>query len=964
MASKTFLAVVIVVAAVLACETSPFEPKGEGERVPIDQVITDEVGGDTIARYSFVAAPKVPYAIFFEALSGSASLVAYDSTHPGWQPISVFSGPGSPPLDRNASQTIETESGGVHNVSVVAVPPGTSARYRFRVYQINPNPEIRPARFRLGDTVWGETIDPIVDQDMFEVHGEEGQEFVVVAETPAPPGSGTVALSVIDPVKYGLFGYVWADAGKPTLTSGRLRMPATQDYRFYLGSVISNTYPRYSGPYRFWTYLINRAPEHRAAALPFNTPVSERIDREGDVDEFTFAATAGNDYNVFVQAPRAFHLELARPGVDPFALAAAVPTDTALYLHSTGRFSAPQTATYVVRVFGDGSHQIADTGAYRVYAYAVDHRPEQIPAVVTIGDTVSGEQIELPGDIDEFTFSGTAGDEINAFFQAEDGSQETWLQLEVLQPGGTLLRSVQSVGTDTSLFRQATGTFVLPTTGTYRIRVQSPGEYQDRSRGPYRFFLYRINRAPEHVPPTLALGDSLTGEVIDLPGDIDEFSFSVPLTTLAEFALARMAPQCLTFALVASDGHQILGEGVPQYCGTTIEGTLGTGPVAIPAGLHTLRIQGVGSAGTGYVGPYSLVSFPLDSLPESVGSSMAIGDTVNGEAIDRPGDYDVFTFLGRKGQHIDVHLQGLATGIDPSQYWFSASLNGPAQGSGWVSAPASSASLDERHTGRIDLLATGTYRLTLNSGHGGTLLNEVGPYRFSILNVPAGPETAAVNIAVGDSVTTERMDSPEDVDEFVLTGSPAQEVAVFLHAGETQGMVVEVYDTTTGDVIAGTPSYVALESTGRFHLPASGVAGVRVYSGGGMGSYFLKSVAINRAPENVPSTVVVGDTVEGESIDPRGDIDEFTVTGTQGQSFIAYLQTPQGSQYPGLVLRVVDTASGTVLASVASLNPTPALEDQSTGSIVLPYSGAYTIRVEGASDRNGAGPYRFKVVLQ
>jgi hypothetical protein len=583
---------------------------------------------------------------------------------------------------------------------------------------------------------------------------------------------------------------------------------------------------------------------------------------------------------------------------------------------------------------------------------------------------VSGEQIGLPGDIDEFTFSGTAGDEINAFFQAEDGSQGTWLQLDILQPGGTVLHSVQSIGTDTSLFRQATGTFVLPSTGTYRIRIQGASDYQDQSRGPYRFFLYRINRAPEHGPATVALGDSITGEVIDLPGDIDEFTFSVPQSTLAGFALGRTGSvpvpweRCLDFTLVADDGHQIMDKDLPEYCGTTSEVALGTGPVAVPAGVHTLRVRSVSSTGTGYVGPYRLVSFALDSLPENVASSVAIGDTVNGEAIDRPGDYDVFTFSGRKGQHIDVQLQGVAWGSDSSQYWFSAALNGPVQGLRWVSSPASSASLDLHRTGRVDLLATGTYSLTLNSGHGGALLNELGAYRFSIVNVPAGPETAAVGLAVGDSVTAERMDSPEDVDEFVVTGSPAQEVVVFLHAGETGGMVVEVYDTTTGDIIAGTPSYIALESTGRFRLPASGVAGIRVYSvGGGTGSYFFKVVAINRAPENAPSTVVVGDTVEGEAIDPRGDVDEFTVTGTQGQSLIAYLQTPQGA-YPGLVLRIIDTTSGDVLGSVSSVNPTPALEDQSTGSIVLPYSGAYTIRVEGTSDRNSAGPYRFKVIVQ
>ncbi len=117
-------------------------------------------------------------------------------------------------------------------------------------------------------------------------------------------------------------------------------------------------------------------------------------------------------------------------------------------------------------------------------------------------------------------------------------------------------------------------------------------------------------------------------------------------------------------------------------------------------------------------------------------------------------------------------------------------------------------------------------------------------------------------------------------------------------------------------------------------------------------------------PESVSGTVVVGDTVSGEAVDPRGDVDEFTVTGTQGQHLIAYLQTPQGSFYPGVVLRVIDTTSGAVLGSVASLNNTPALEDQSTGPIDLPYTGAFTIRVEGASDRYGSGVYRFKVVLQ
>jgi hypothetical protein len=83
-----------------------------------------------------------------------------------------------------------------------------------------------------------------------------------------------------------------------------------------------------------------------------------------------------------------------------------------------------------------------------------------------------------------------------------------------------------------------------------------------------------------------------------------------------------------------------------------------------------------------------------------------------------------------------------------------------------------------------------------------------------------------------------------------------------------------------------------------------------------------------------------------------------------GQNLIAYFQTPQGSEYPGLVLRVIDQTTGAVLGSVASYNPTANLEDQATGAIALPYTGTYTIRVEGGTDRSGVGVYRFKVLLQ
>src|SRR6266568_3676275 len=531
------LALALVLA--LGCGDTPLEPRGEGERVPVGTVIEQEVTGDSARWYSFAARPNGVYAVFLEALQGIVSLVVLDSAHHSFI-AGIDAHQGGARLEENPTNNFLTPAAGVYLLSVSTFPAGASARFRFMVYEINTAPEKVPARFAIGDTVAGETIDPIVDGDRFFAHGTAGQDVVLVMETMGPQGSGSVSLTVVDTVAPTLLGYVFGDAGTPTLTTGRLRLPASQDYLFSVWSVTSNVYPRYRGPYRFWSYLINRGPEHRSAAIPAGSEVrGEKIDRAGDVDEFTFAAAAGAEYNAFVQAPRAVRLEVAPVTGPILAIATSSESDTALFTHATGRFQVPASGTYVVRVAGTAPSQIADTGAYRLFLYPIDRRPEHVSAAITPGDTISGERIDLPGDIDEFTFSGVAGEEFNTFFQAENGSPETSLQLDVVDGAGTVLRTVQSVGTDTSLLRQVTGRFALPGTGTYRLRVSGVPSYpSDLNRGPYRLFLYRINRRPETLPDTLAFGDSLSGEAIDLPGDVDEFRMTVRDTSGANLALA------------------------------------------------------------------------------------------------------------------------------------------------------------------------------------------------------------------------------------------------------------------------------------------------------------------------------------------------------------------------------------------------------------------------------------------
>jgi len=58
----------VAVAGFLAWDSpSPFEPRGEGERVPIGSVIERGVTPDSARWYSFAAGSNSVYAVFVEA---------------------------------------------------------------------------------------------------------------------------------------------------------------------------------------------------------------------------------------------------------------------------------------------------------------------------------------------------------------------------------------------------------------------------------------------------------------------------------------------------------------------------------------------------------------------------------------------------------------------------------------------------------------------------------------------------------------------------------------------------------------------------------------------------------------------------------------------------------------------------------------------------------------------------------
>jgi len=727
------------------------------------------------------------------------------------------------------------------------------------------------------------------------------------------------------------------------------------------------------GEFRFVVHHVDVEPESRSPAITVGDTVDgESLETIRDVDRFTFTGQAGDTLILLAQALGA--VGSGRIRVDfgnQFGTVGTVRSsggDSVLTDQVSGVFTLPASLPYLAAVSSVTGFNYR--GPFRFALVRLHRGPEIASATVSLGDTVNDE-IKPIGDIDEYQFTGATGQEVNVFFQARSGAALDNLYLDVPVLVGGHPASVMSFGADTSLFMNAVGRFTLPSPGPHRVVVQGAYGGPAGDHGPYRFFLYPINRAPEAAPATLLPGDSLT-ETIELPGDIDEFSMTLADTSFVEFVLERdpaVAQGVVNLGVTLTGAPQ-----PPAGCGgglDVVPGLLAQGRLLpLIAGVHRVSVCAE-DRGAAYRGNYAVKTYPVSGRPESRGDTIAIGDTISTEAIDVPGDFDNFFFYARRDRHIDVQMQGLAVSSIGA---FDLLLYRPdnPEPLAILLPPVSSPSLAANRTGRLDLPVSGWYRLFILPFRNGGEPSERGPYRFAVLHVPGNPESVSANVVVGDSVTTEPFDDVEDVDEYVLSGTPNEEIALLFSTEGTGGLTAVVYDTTSDQIIAAAAAGAGRRSSGRFNLLSSGVAGIRVYSprpcpsgiaclgAGAPGTYFLGPIAIARAPEGgVAATVTRGDTIS-EVIAPISDVDEFTFAGTADDTVTVFFSLPVFVGNPGLQIQFIDQTDDAVLATLSTPNPAP-FGDVITGPIALPHTGSYLVRVQGVSDKDGQGAYRFVV---
>jgi hypothetical protein len=207
-----------------------------------------------------------------------------------------------------------------------------------------------------------------------------------------------------------------------------------------------------------------------------------------------------------------------------------------------------------------------------------------------------------------------------------------------------------------------TGRLDVLSNNTYQVTVLSNGQGQfPAERGPYRFVILPFDGAPEHHAPIIAPGDSVTDELLDFLGDLDQFDLAgAPGQELIIDLRADMpagpAPGLWVRVLDPISHDSITG--MQSYIAAQT-----TRRFRLPASGH-VRVEALAITSYLNTGPYYLKVQPINRAPETLPAPLVVGDTLSGESLDYGGDQDEFTFSGTAGQKYKIYIETV-TG-DPS----------------------------------------------------------------------------------------------------------------------------------------------------------------------------------------------------------------------------------------------------------------------------------------------------------
>lgn len=663
----------------------------------------------------------------------------------------------------------------------------------------------------------------------------------------------------------------------------------------------------------------------------------------------SFQARSGASADTLVATLRA-------PGGAVLALLRSAGTQPAL--HDLMAPVAPAAADRDLVVTVSGASP-AHGGAFTLTARPMSPAPEKSDAVLAFGGTAT-EAIDASGDADEFRLQGSGG--YVAWLQvAADAPFAEGLRVELLD-GTTLLTSVSTTTTQAALGELETEPVTLPRSGEFTVRVRAGNGAQSTGTGAYRVRPLATPPADPPVPQPLLARDA----VIDTLSGADSVAAwrvmwraGTPLAITLEVRDAAPGDS-LTATFRTDPGSDSLGAIAAVMGGDVAQFVL---PVTQSAFSPSI-VATVHGRRRGMTASYRLrFGSQRSDAPETASATLTPGETI-AESIGDVNDLDRYLLDAQADSDWVVMLVPRDSLLPELGIRVHDRDENPV--AAWdVTGRYNDL---ERTATYLRLGDRGPYKITV----GAAFFRPpefTGDYLLRVLRQDRGTESAPPQVLV-DGTVSGSIEAPGDIDEFRLDVVEGQEVYFKHRPGTPVSQSFVLLDGTTSLQKAPLPDYVLpLEEQHSFRWRAerTGTFTVRVANDQLAGPkenwpapYEIEVQGVRRAPETAPATGwTFGDTISGEAIERRGDIDEFEVTFDAPQMTRLVFIANRADTLDGVYLTVTDAAgnwmSGPSIGAGSgpdTLRAVPHLEFATPGT--------YRFTVEGTG--LSAVPYRFFMV--
>ena len=644
-------------------------------------------------------------------------------------------------------------------------------------------------------------------------------------------------------------------------------------------------------------------PPPSEGSIPINVgdTVSGIIEAAGSL---VFTMPASGEAAIFAQAPDGKISIRVRDSVTDQAIGFADIAGATLRLldHRGDRFQATPGRRILINLI---RFDQIPSSRFRLLVYPVNRAPEHAPGAYELGNVVSDEPLETSADIDEFTLAGTVvGAEWIVYAAIDSNPAADAIGIAVVGPDGITRGSGALRPPGTPLADAGAAFASVTTTGAHLLRFSGNLVNAPWRTTAYDFQVRARNRAPEFRPPALAPGDSITAEVIDFAGDIDEFVLNgAPGSQVNLFFALPTAggdPRRAFSVIVRNSARVQLGQ-VGAHA--TLSNESNSGRITLPADGQLL-LEIVSDASPGQYGSYHLLAYPIVTSPERASPThLTASDSVLTEVLDREGDIDEFTlsFPSNRQLNAVISVPPAATGRFSLEVRNSSeSLVGGATATGTDTLAAS---------GRSPLVA-GTYHVTVREldPFNPAPLRTRGPYQIRAYAINPAPETAPVTLNLDQLLSGEQIDPMSDVDTFAFAGVRGQIVRLRLDAAVPDALGSNLLDYTPGNMPGTNVGVIASAPSGSASLPVElGTTGhykVSVEGRVGVGGYSVGLETVSTQPESVNPLLSAGIPVTSEAIETPGDIDDFELLGVPGSEFMV------------TILRTTLNGTGSVCADV------------------------------------------------